>query len=1188
MKNNKLSRVFVFVLILASTVYGSLAAFQLLFNSKAPYSLICKGLLLQESKVYLFSNKPFLCKTDSVMVNVSNKLMPKILGTLSHKSGEWKFYTAKSISDPTIKDSINPFLPWCVDIDNKFYRGNDSIQEKYLQKGIKFNRPGGDKINDRFLVRLSEIKDQTILNTRSSGLGVSYPVFSSVDSNFYEVDFGDVPFDTSLLSNKIFSFPYSYGSENSRYKIKVSTRGLLLPVYTIYNNRNEMVESATGKNFHINNVVFEIASQLSIWLKISFILYLVLLLGFQLRLFFKFCNAPNPFFSSIVSLSIGFNSLLFLGMPLLILALQQDTGRWGIMLLALFLNLNIFIIFHKIKNVLPWNFIFSNVFKYSRIFLWLVFFLGCGSLFLAKNESVFGLPILHLGKGLILLLIFLFRFRDLLPKYSGKSLILKVILANMENAIVIVFSAFISIITHDIGSFIFTLCAILLISLISNRKNFALPLIIFVLVIVALVLGASQLNSSFLNNNRKAYRLVSWVLPPTSFQGANEADMETSSDHYFLLKNKFQHPEPQFTDTSIPANWRTVFFSDYAVLWSFILGGWIFLLLSLGVILFLSFHLLRLILISLHVFRVNKDEVFYFPERKSKVLVFLLALTLIQFIYPFLSNFLCISLTGQSVPLLSASKVEVFFLIILITALHYIYNLKNYYQPVTNFKKGQFLRSYSRLSRNLIGIITLLAFFILSAITLRGSMLNLSSPDMAWHIYYEDDKDKGNDTIKSAGDKTALIYKAQSFIADDPYVAIPRIKTEYLKNLVSYFYCGKPYRKVFFRSNDFHNSQAIMQSKISYDSAASFKKIFFDDNSESSKYAVHKFNNGKPITVITNKYLSGFPIDSKTINTQLQVELNKALEKFVATTGTGNTGSVIVADNTTGNLISTASFPFIYNNNSTAIDHFNAVNPNKIRLISDGIMTNTANSYLLPGSLVKPIIAYAALKNMENAENIVYDGCSFLDFLKNSDDAYSAELFRNLMLTPIALDKTLHDDFGINLYSPNEDALIDQWPMANDYNKKLDRLNPIYRLSIGQQQTFTFKKIVEIYSRIASGTIHKLSYERNEGSLEPISLSTNKLSILHQAMNGALFGTANKVRLALETNGIDHIGFICKTGTAQKKGSQSNATSSFILCTERYTIGIQLAGDIPENKTGLSAKILFINIIPLLQERGIF
>jgi hypothetical protein len=702
-----------------------------------------------------------------------------------------------------------------------------------------------------------------------------------------------------------------------------------------------------------------------------------------------------------------------------------------------------------------------------------------------------------------------------------------------------------------------------------------------------LVLCASLLDSSFLNKYRKAYRVVSWTLPPTNFPGAHESDRETSSDHYFLIKTKMHHLQPEFRDTLIPSNWRTVFFSDYAVLWSFILGGWLFLLLSTAVIIFLAFHLFRLILISLHVFKINKEQVFYFPETKSKVLVFLLGLTLIQFIYPFLSNFMCLSLTGQSVPLLSASKVEVFFLIILISSLHYVYNLKNYYFPLTAVSKGQSLRSYSRLSKYLTGIISLMALIFIAVVGVRGSMINKISSDMTWPIYYEDDLAGIKDTINPAGYKTSLIAKAQTLLCGDLYVAVPRIKTEYLKNLASIYYCGKPYRKIFYRQKEFHNSEDAIQRKISLDSAACIKKTLVSGYSEAHEYSIRKFNNGKLITVVSNKLISGYPIDSRTVNVQLQIELNKALELFVDKTGKGNTGSIIVAENTTGNLLSTASYPFLFNSNPTSVDRFNSNNPHKIRLISDGSITNTADSYLLPGSLVKPIVAYSALKNLENAEDFNVNGCGFIEFLKSSDDAYSAELFKKLMLTPVALDGVLSSDFNLNLYSPNEDAFIDEWPRANDFSRKLDRLNPLYRLSIGQQQTFSFRKVFEIYCRIASGTKTKLSYTPNSMRFESLSLNPKKIGILHEAMHGALYGTANSVRLALEKHGINYDTFICKTGTAQKKGSKSNSTSSFIICTGRFAVGIQLAGDIPENTAGLSAKNLFITLIPLLREMGV-
>ena len=69
--------------------------------------------------------------------------------------------------------------------------------------------------------------------------------------------------------------------------------------------------------------------------------------------------------------------------------------------------------------------------------------------------------------------------------------------------------------------------------------------------------------------------------------------------------------------------------------------------------------------------------------------------------------------------------------------------------------------------------------------------------------------------------------------------------------------------------------------------------------------------------------------------------------------------------------------------------------------------SNFADSYLLPGSLVKPIIAYAGLQSLENVGGLIYNGVTFFDYLKNSDDNYSAELFKRLMTNPLELNGSI-------------------------------------------------------------------------------------------------------------------------------------------------------------------------------------
>jgi cell division protein FtsI/penicillin-binding protein 2 len=181
----------------------------------------------------------------------------------------------------------------------------------------------------------------------------------------------------------------------------------------------------------------------------------------------------------------------------------------------------------------------------------------------------------------------------------------------------------------------------------------------------------------------------------------------------------------------------------------------------------------------------------------------------------------------------------------------------------------------------------------------------------------------------------------------------------------------------------------------------------------------------------------------------------------------------------------------------------------------------------------------------------------------------------------------LKNDFNLPLISQTEDAYFDSKPDAASYTKPLDRMNEIYRYSIGQQKPYQFIKVVEWYSRIAAGKKVLLNYKDRERLYENISLPSEELSFLKETMNGVLRGTAANVGNGLSQNSVRFDNFIAKTGTAESASKQFNSSSSFIISNNEYTIGIMLDGKIPYNSQNLAAKDLMISTIPILKKYNI-
>ena len=326
-------------------------------------------------------------------------------------------------------------------------------------------------------------------------------------------------------------------------------------------------------------------------------------------------------------------------------------------------------------------------------------------------------------------------------------------------------------------------------------------------------------------------------------------------------------------------------------------------------------------------------------------------------------------------------------------------------------------------------------------------------------------------------------------------------------------------------------------------------------------YAFNQRVNNKQVIKVTNDYYNSIPFDAQSINGDLTAECARELEAHLSLIGIpANIGSIMIVENTTGNILANSSFPLVSNINSNEV-------------------------YYFIGSLKKLLIAYAALKIDPAYRRKEYGGKSFQDFLQFSDDYYAAALLKDLIQNNrTKLNDVLTNDFDLPLYSLTDDAYLDSIPTVNELNKELNRNNTIYRQSIGQQKPYKFSEVMQWYSRVASGLKIELSYQKESKNYDSQSLNNDDRKYLLACLNKVLYGTASVVCKALKANGITPDNMICKTGTAEAANKQGNSSSSFILASNNYTIGIMLKGTIPHNDKRLAAKDLFVSIIPVLKK----
>jgi len=1140
------------IFVIASSVYGAYSTYTMLYNNRTPYTVECKGILLDSSKVIAISNYE-RHSADTLFINFaqSKVIMPATLGYIFFDKSRNEFVLKNNtcVFNPTNGKPTNYFLPFARTLnDGKFGKGKyfgalETIgQDVLLKNGIKYNSSVGTPEN-RVSVELIKFKNQLFLKIKDDGIGTKYLVQSNTKNSY------DIILNQSNTANcpNVFLFDNTTSS-SAKYSLEINASTFEVS-YKVKDSSGAIVQQAKGDShaFVVGGYFFSITPKYTQLFSILFLIFFVGIIIFQIYFLKLYTNTGSPVIKSLFSIRILLNCIVFLATPLFLTCYYLASGRSYYLVLVLLLNFSFFISKRALNNV-----DLSKRKNFINKAIWVIILVAPVLIkVFTKDESLFGLiPVLHVQKIVILLMIF--ATQDGFLKFSKHSYWWRLIF-------IIAYSMLISEITSDIGSFIYTALALLLVELVRKtiklRTVFLVCFSLFAFVFILFKIAPNKFS------DRKAYRLLAPYTSPESMSLslANQGDRESYSTLLLNLKNVLDFRSPHFNNFVIPANMRSTCFSDFAFHWSLSIGGFTFFILFLSVGLLLISDLVLLLFCSIRQCRIGENKSFSFPLTNAAELIrFLLAVTIISVIYPVASNTLLIPLTGQSIPCLSISNIEVIFLLLLLVSLENIFTNKKY---ITENYKAKYNYTDAKMSMKyaLFTIITILTFSFIA----RAISLHFIDNSLVWKKHISDENIKLNKQIPDYVDKEGLIQFAKKIIGNDDLINVDKKKKPILKNLASLYYSNKPYTETIYESSIFMNSTNKLLNQMSIDSVFMTKSRLIS-GVQSPFGEVYSFSqrvNNKEVIKVTNDYYSCIPFDAQSINADLTAECNRELESHLSLIGIpGNIGSIMIVENNTGSIISNSSFPLV-----------STINSNEV--------------YYFIGSLKKLLVAYAALKIDPTYRTKVYGGKSFQAFLQYSDDYYAAALLKNLLQShKTELNEILTNDFDLPLYSVTDDAYLDIMPIDNDYIKELNRNNIIYRQSIGQQKPYKFSEVMKWYSRVASGLKIQLSYLKESKSYSHLSLKENDRKYLLASLNKVLYGTASVVRIALEYNNINTDKMICKTGTAEKSSQQGNSASSFILSNDSYTIGIMLKGTIPDNNKKLAAKNLFVSLIPLLKK----
>lgn len=1176
------------IIFILCCIYAIKAYTDILVSNGYSRSITAKSLKLHKDKVYLFSTTLFTSSSkDTIIIPIENKNFPDSLCYLFFDGEEWKLNLSENIRNDNKEVISNPLLPWCCTREPNpifFSQGTTINANHLLNTGIKFNYYSGSP-SDRLAIKLLKEEDDYFLSSNLQFLENTYPI-SSTRNNLIELNFCNY---TDTIDNKfVYAFPFlGKESKPERYLLRINKDSVFMS-----NSYLKETIAANQSVFEVNDIQFKIKenyesqTRLTLLCIYLFIISVSLYNLYRLFLFYNKLQHRNLIVkeqTNILTLRLLFNSIILLGFPLLIIHLKTEPQRASIILaLVVILNTNWIFVFQLIKEKYHFKKIISGLERISTktvanlifIFITLTILL---IVIWGNYECLFGIPVLHITKVLYVLLPF--TLSSGLVKWIERNKVIKkinVLNLNIAYILIIILSVIILVVSKDFATPIFTLLALLLITILQKGnlkfiwnyvKRYWKPL-----VLTAIFLGIVYSNfeqSIFSWYQSKVYRFASTFRMPDDeiFKSVSEQSKQTVAQQIYLLKASLSNYNlvPDFNQPILPT-FKTTFFSDYSVLWSFKIGNYPFLAIYFSILVYLSYCVVSLLIILNKKIPLHNGKMVSYNSKMVLIFNVLLSLFLVQYIYTFLSNLWLLPLTGQSPGVLCPSIFELLFHTALINSLYFFIDKRSIVEDMPTEKPTV----YTKVKRGALLPIGILLTTSLVLLVLQMSRIVSTNDEMKWSI------------LNGVGDYKQVNQDSLEYYAR---IALKNEDIAKFKTLHNKFYNHNNWQ-----ADTFKVTLQYITFNTNTDSLIANHKHFISTN-DNDLYtynktinAVHRnYNN-----TINNAFYSGSSLKATTINHSLQKELNIALQKWANRINTaGNNqmfGGCIIVANNHGEIAASASYPFLFNENKYHLNYIeDSIRKNfdfrfKYHSVSDYI--NFAEYDAMPGSIVKPLLAYSGLMLLpENNPEITSK--SLNKFIGNSDSEIAYNLFNELSRNDIDTLK--------NLYK-NEFNIIHFYDLDHINVHEKDK-NTLTSYAIGQQNKLTFKDIVQAYTRVKTGAKIVYTYKNaNSSKLEPLSLDPTKLNKLQTAMTYPLkSGTAFNVGQELRKRKIDYTNFLAKTGTAQYFGKDinRNRTSSFIIVTNDYTIGIQLLGNLPQNKSENSARHLFIALIDTLLEYDI-
>lgn len=1125
----------------------------------------CEGIVLNSAHSYHITNKnkhselrairgeTVSIADQDLLLHYRDKEMelmtPSYWGTLFYRNG-WQYKLDHSFAHDA-KDNGSVLLPFLCKKKHgqiHYVRPDSTLREAALLEDAShyINTHAGTP-STRFYLRLRELNDKLVFPWYDDGIKQRYLV-KRLGADTLGVFFNAQAEGQYADRNFVFD---NTSRVQGRYQLITQARGL-----TLLNSQTGERREINTPYFEVGDMMFSIQPRFTFWEQVQLFARILILIG-SLFFFLVWAKEEYELHPSLNGLRIGLLCLYLLGDTIFALSFSNSGSWWRELILTLatpFVPLASYYL-PRWRRMCEWLVskgwlkasrirgiedtlrkaggvvadIWNKGWKYKYIFLGLLFVASCFLLSGAREERVGFIPVLHFFK-LILLLSFYFLYSPWVVACVGKRTWTRWFYLGM----IMIVAVGATTLTGDYGVSVLVLLSFVLFEYI--RGGVSLKSGVMCLLGYFAISGVLLILAKYLTIE-KLYRLTfTWANPGNELlyghvpQGHRESISILFHNIKLVCWDNFWGIE----NLLIPQRSMSVSHTDFALHWSFVANGFLFLaLFFMAFVTFCYNAVLYLGAISLETNQTERSLTSVSVRHRSFI-SFVLVLMLAQGIAPIMSNLLLPGafLTGVPCPGISVSNGDTTLFLILFIAMEQIVRAE-IADRSQDFKEALMAKAKSHSRGFVIGLIVPLVCF--------GGLKYLL-------CYYQDENTEivGQSMVSSAvldcvshtTSQEDIWSFSQAYFGNKDVSALGAEDKADLRVLLKAYFNGSVLDKTL--KTDFRISLAQQKRNLSLDSLMTFQSVRISgDKWRGSEvvYARDILINGKHAIVATHEAFSSIAHRSQALDKDATANINVALKTHLSQRLRSYPrlkASVLVVENATGHIIINSAYPF-----ESSFPH--------------------REYSFYPGSVKKVLLAhYFSRRYTGRANDAILqtpNAQTPMQWIAKSDNEATMEVFNTYVATDM-------DSFASFLREQHRLPFISNYAEGNGYAEVAWNGSALSRQTtlIGGRTKYTPETI--------NRWLQTLSRE---------AFADNQL--LYAMLNAPLNrgGTATNVAEALRKQGLDTKDFICKTGTLEE-GSR-NLSTAFAIAGRAYSITVLIDGVQPDNKQGVAAKHLFVKII---------